>query len=64
MEFKLDRTAVSIVSHEEAAAADRAFWRSKTVTERLQALEFLRRQFYGADRCSARVQRVFEIADR
>lgn len=64
MEFKLDRMAVSVVTHEEGARHDREYWRSLTVKDRLQALEFLRRQFYGADSCSAGIQRVFEIADR
>lgn len=48
-------------SFEEAEEADRAYWRSTTVQQRLQALEQLRRMFYGTARATARIERVLTV---
>jgi hypothetical protein len=60
---KLDKTAFEVFSSfEEAEAADRAYWHSRTPAERLQAVELMRQSAYGYDPASARLQRVLEIA--
>ncbi len=59
---KLDKTAFEVFSSfEEAEAADRAYWHSRTPEERLQALELMRQSAYGYDQANARLQRVLEI---
>jgi hypothetical protein len=59
-EFKLDKSAVSVVPLSQADD-DLEFWLSKTPKERLEALEFIRQVFYGYDPATTRLQRVFEF---
>jgi hypothetical protein len=61
---KLDRTAFSVVSLEEADRDEMEYWLSKTPYERLEALETLREIFYGYDPITTRLQRVLEITER
>jgi hypothetical protein len=61
--YKLDKTVISIGTHAEHKAAERAFWLSKNPQERLQALEFLRQTLYGYDPATARVQRVLRVLE-
>ncbi len=62
-EIKLDKTAFEVFSSfEEAEAADRAYWHSRTPEERLLAVELMRQSAYGYDPATARLQRVLEIA--
>ncbi len=64
-DFRIDRTAFSIVhSHEEAEAEDRAFWFSKTPHERLVGAEQIRQILYGYDPATGTIQRVLEITSR
>ena len=42
---------------------DKAYWLSRTAYERLQAVELMRKIFYG-DTASSRLQRVLEVAKR
>jgi hypothetical protein len=60
----LDKTAFKIFSSfEEAEAADRAYWHSRTPEERLEALELMRQSAYGYDDPAAsRLQRLLEVA--
>ena len=61
--IRLDRTAFAVFSSfEDAEAADRAYWHSRTPEERLLALELMRQSAYGYDPATSRLQRVFEIA--
>ena len=61
-EVRLDKTAFEVFSSfEEAEAADRAYWHSRTPEERLQAVELMRQSAYGYDPATARLQRVLEI---
>jgi hypothetical protein len=60
--YTMDKTAFSVASLTDPSG-EKAFWLSKTPAERLQALEFLRQIVYGYDPSSARLQRVFEIAE-
>ena len=61
---KLDRTAFSVVSLEDADNDEMEYWLSKTPYERLDALETLRQIFYGYDPATTRLQRVLEIIER
>jgi hypothetical protein len=61
---RLDKTAFSVVSLEEADDDEVAFWLSKTPSERLDAWETLRQIFYSYDPTTTRLQRVFEITER
>jgi hypothetical protein len=45
-----------------AKSNDRQYWLSKTPAERFEALEILRQIAYDYDPATARLQRVFEIA--
>jgi hypothetical protein len=60
--FSLDKRAFSV-----AALADesdeRDYWKSRTVQERLAALEFMRQTMYGYDPATARLQRVLTVAE-
>jgi hypothetical protein len=61
-EFRLDRTQFSVA---ELTDPDDAleYWLSRPVEERLQALEHLRRTFYGNSIVSEGLQRVLEVAE-
>ncbi len=48
-------------SFDEAEAETRAYWRSATPAERLNALEALREPFYNEDQKGGRLQRVLEV---
>ena len=61
---RMDKTAFSIVSLEEADNDEMDYWLSKTPYERLDALETLRQIFYGYDPTTIRLQRVLEITER
>lgn len=48
-------------SFAEAEAETRAYWRAATPAERLNALEKLRKPFYGKDQTGGRLQRFLEV---
>jgi hypothetical protein len=60
--YKLDKTAFSVVSLFDESD-EKEYWLSKTPYERLLAVEFMRQISYGYDPSTARLQRVFEIAE-
>lgn len=62
--WRLDRSALSFATFEEADEADRKYWWSRSPKERMQALELLRQINYGLDATSGRLQRVFEFVER
>lgn len=62
--YQVDRTALSVVSLDEQEEDVRRYWREKTPHERLVAVEMTRQLLYGYDPATARLQRVFEIAQR
>ena len=62
--FKVDKGTLSVLSSfEEADAADKAYWHSKTPQERMEALELMRQINYGYDPTTERLQRVLEIVE-
>jgi hypothetical protein len=60
---KIDRKASSVGSVLEPSD-EKAYWLSKTPSERLQAAELMRQIVYGYDPSTTRLQRVLEIAQR
>ena len=61
--FKMDKTAFSIGSlHDEPD--EKAYWRSKTPRERLEAAEMMRQIVYGYNPDTERLQRVIEVVSR
>jgi hypothetical protein len=46
---------------EEVMAHDSTYWHSRTPTERLHAVGFMRQKHYGYDPATAGLQRVLEI---
>ncbi|MFV1979803.1 MAG: hypothetical protein ACC655_01505 [Rhodothermia bacterium] len=60
----VDREAFSVIAIDEQEADEARFWRDKTPDERLEAVELTRQILYGRDAATARLQRVFEIAQR
>jgi hypothetical protein len=61
-DIKVDRTKFSVMSLTDPDDS-LEYWLSRPVAERLQALEMLRRIFYGEAAATARLQRVFEVAE-
>ncbi|MEM7111241.1 MAG: hypothetical protein AAF614_02325 [Chloroflexota bacterium] len=61
--YRVDKTAFSAASlHDESDEV--AYWQTKTVAERLQAIELMRQVLYGYDPSSTRFQRVFAVVER
>ncbi|MEK6644913.1 MAG: hypothetical protein AABZ08_13505 [Planctomycetota bacterium] len=58
-DYRLDRTAFSVVSLDEQDD-DGRYWQTKTPEERMMALEYLRRMAYG-NAATARIQRVLSV---
>jgi hypothetical protein len=61
--FKMDKTAFSVCTFDEAEEQDKAYWKSKTPQERIAALEFIRQMNYGYDPVTARIQRVLTVVE-
>ena len=61
--LRIDKRTLSVSSSfEEADAADKTYWHSKTPQERLAALELMRQINYGYNPITERLQRVLEVA--
>ena len=60
-ELKLDRSHFSVARLGDPDDV-LAYWLSRPVQERLEALELLRRTFYGYTGDGPRLQRVLEVA--
>ncbi len=59
-EVRMDRTSISAVKTTTPSDA-KEFWRTKTMEERLEALELTRQVLNGYDPDTARFQRVLEV---
>ncbi len=53
---------IKVVDLHSEQVSDAEFWKSRPVEERLNALEFLRRQMYDPD--TERLQRVLTVIER
>ena len=63
MDFaRVDRTAFRVDNLYDESD-EKAYWKSKSPIERLEALELMRQVIYGYDPATARLQRVFEVAE-
>jgi hypothetical protein len=59
---RVDRRAFAVTSFAEAERADRAYWRSRTPDERLEASELCRQIAYGYEPTTRVLSRLFEVA--
>ena len=59
-EVRMDRNAISVVKTTTPSDA-KEFWRTKTIEERLAALELTRQIFNDYDPDTTRFQRVLEV---
>jgi hypothetical protein len=62
-EVRMDRTFLSVVNTETPSDA-REYWKSKTMEERLEALELTRQIFNAYDPATTRFQRILEVTRR
>ncbi len=60
---RLDRRAFAVAPFAEAEFVDRAYWRSRTPKERLEALELCRPIAYGCAPAARGLARLFEVAE-
>lgn len=60
--FSVDKTAFSVASLEDEPD-EKAYWRSKTPHERLQAIELMRQVIYGYKPATTRFQGFFEVVE-
>ncbi|HPD57354.1 MAG TPA: hypothetical protein PKW17_08965 [Smithellaceae bacterium] len=60
-EEKIKKNIIEVVDLHEAD--DTAYWLKRSTTERIEAIEFMRKVMFGHDRVSARLQRVLEITE-
>ncbi len=58
------KTGLRVLTFEEAAQEDRAYWHARTPVERLQHVEALRELNYGAEALNQRLQRVLTVSER
>ncbi len=59
---RIDRSVISIGTLLEESD-EKAYWRERSIAERLDAIELYRIIAYGLDACTARLQRVLEVAE-
>ena len=62
--FKIDRSAFSVISLDEQDEDEKRYWHSKTPQERLAAAELMRQINYDYDPVSDRIQRVIEVVEQ
>jgi hypothetical protein len=59
-EIRMDRTSISVVTTSTPSDA-KEYWKTKTIQERLEALELTRQVLLGYDPATTRFQRVLEV---
>jgi hypothetical protein len=45
------------------ASDDTVYWRDRSYTERIEAIEFMRKVMFGHDRVSERLQRILTVTE-
>jgi hypothetical protein len=64
MKFKINKNIINII-HLKDQKTDFNYWQKRSMSERLEALESLRQQFYNyTDETTTRFQRVLTITKR
>ena len=58
---KLNKKHISIASSEEFDSMDIAYWKSKSPSERIGAIELMRQINFGYDPSTERLQRIFTV---
>ena len=61
-EMRMDRTVMSVVTTGTPPDAN-AYWQTKSMEERLEALELTRQVFNGYDPDTIRLQRVLTVVE-
>jgi hypothetical protein len=59
---RLDRSAFQIAALDDESD-EREYWRAKSPTERMEALELMRQIVYGYDPATTRLQRILEVVE-
>lgn len=62
--FKIDRDHLSVTTLQHQDKEEKNYWKEKTPSERLKALEITRQIVYGYDPDTTRLQRFFEVTER
>lgn len=60
--LSVDKSAFSVINLGDEAE-DKAYWRGKSVYERLQAVELNRQVVYGYQPAATRLQRIFTVIE-
>jgi hypothetical protein len=60
--YRLDKTAITVADI-DAPSDHVAYWRTRPIEERLEAVEMLRQMNYGYDPATARVLRVLKVLE-
>ena len=61
---KINKKIITIASSDDLDSLDIKFWKSKTPSERLEAIEIMRQINFNYDPTTERLQRFFTIAQR
>lgn len=61
-EWRIDKSSLSVVTTDTPSDAG-AYWKTRTMQERLAALELTRQVFNGYDPDTTRLQRVLEVVE-
>jgi len=61
IEEKVKRNIFQVVDMHKSD--DTAYWRGQSYTERIEAIEFMRKVMFGHDRVSERLQRILTVAE-
>ncbi len=61
--FRMDKSFFEVVDF-DAEEDQTRYWLTRPHSERMRALEMLRRSVYGTDRATSRLQRVLEVVER
>jgi hypothetical protein len=60
--YRLDRSVITVTDFDNPPD-DVAYWRTRPIEERLEAVEFLRQMNYGYDPTTAKIQRVLRVVE-
>jgi hypothetical protein len=61
---KVNKKHLSIASSEEFDLMDIEYWKSKSPSERIEAIELMRQINFGYDPSTERLQRFFTVTQR